>query len=79
MVIMEQRRQVMSDKKEDKRTYYANDVCNMFDVTKKTLFKWESEKKISQVKRDWRQWRIYTEDNIDEIRKVIKEKSTRYK
>ncbi|MCP4723825.1 MAG: MerR family transcriptional regulator [bacterium] len=69
----------MSAKKEEKKTYYANDVCNMFDVTKKTLFKWESEKKISKVKRDWRQWRLYSDDNLDEIKKVIKEKSTKYK
>ena len=68
----------MAAKNEKKKTYYANDVCNMFDVTKKTLFKWESERKISEVERDWRQWRLYSDENIDEIRKVINEKSTKY-
>ena len=64
----------MDKKDKKKKTYYANEVCNIFDVTKKTLFKWEDEKKISEVDRDWRQWRIYSEDNLKEIKKVIDEK-----
>ena len=52
----------------------AQDVCHQFDITKTTLFKWEKEGKISKVKKDWRGWRVFDEENITEIRKVIEEK-----
>ena len=53
------------------KTYRAKEVCEMFDISKVTLFRWEKDGKISTVKRDWRGWRIYAETNIMEIRHLI--------
>ena len=54
--------------------YSAHEICKLFDVTKKTLFKWERDGKISRVKKDWRGWRVFSEDNVDEIKKIIEQK-----
>ena len=53
----------------------ASTVCKEFDITKNTLFKWEREGKISKVKKDWRGWRVFSEENIDEIRGIIEAKA----
>ena len=56
------------------KKYYAKDVCATFDISKATLFRWESEGLISSVNRDWRNWRVYSEKNISEIKSIIKSK-----
>lgn len=61
----------------ENKKYYAKDICNIFDISKATLFRWESEGLISNVKRDWRNWRIYTKENVEEIKKIIKSKEER--
>ncbi|NGZ08524.1 MAG: MerR family transcriptional regulator [Nitrospira sp. LK70] len=53
-------------------SYKANQVCALFDISKATLFRWEREGVISQPARDWRNWRLYTRKNVDEIEKVIR-------
>ena len=47
------------------------DICQMFDISKSTLFRWEKEGLISNIGRDWRNWRIYSQTNLNEIRKII--------
>lgn len=49
----------------------ANQVCQLFDISKATLFRWEREGVIARPTRDWRNWRLYTPTNVDEIEKVI--------
>jgi predicted site-specific integrase-resolvase len=49
----------------------ANQVCQLFDISKATLFRWEREGVIARPARDWRNWRLYTPKNVDEIEKVI--------
>ncbi len=49
----------------------ANQVCQLFDISKATLFRWEREGVITRPTRDWRNWRLYTPTNVDEIEKVI--------
>jgi predicted site-specific integrase-resolvase len=49
----------------------ANQVCQLFDISKATLFRWEREGVIARPARDWRNWRLYTSKNVDEIEKVI--------
>lgn len=49
----------------------ANQVCQLFDISKATLFRWEREGVIASPARDWRNWRLYTPKNVDEIEKVI--------
>jgi DNA-binding transcriptional MerR regulator len=54
------------------RRYKAKEVCAIFDIAKVTLFRWEREGLISNVGRDWRNWRLYSEKNIKEIKKIIR-------
>ncbi|NGZ61140.1 MAG: hypothetical protein CV081_11660 [Nitrospira sp. LK265] len=53
-------------------SFKANQVCELFDISKATLFRWEREGVIAQPDRDWRNWRLYTRKNVDEIEKVIR-------
>ena len=58
-----------------KKQYKAKDVCTLFDISKVTLFRWEKEGYISNVGRDWRNWRLYSERNIKEIKKIIRKRN----
>jgi len=40
-------------------------------VTPKTLIRWEKSGKIRNPKRDWRGWRVYSEDEIQRLEKKI--------
>jgi len=42
------------------KKYKTKDVCKIFDISKATLFRWEKEGLISNVGRDWRNWRLYS-------------------
>ena len=55
--------------------YKTKEVCALFDISKATLFRWELEGVISDVGRDWRNWRVYSENNIKEIKKIIASRS----
>ena len=57
--------------------YYAKDICKLFDISKATLFRWENEGLISNIGRDWRNWRIYSKSNIEEIKQIILSKEKR--
>jgi DNA-binding transcriptional MerR regulator len=48
------------------------EVCELFDVSRATLFRWEREGLISGPSRDWRNWRLYTAQNIKEIKQIIR-------
>jgi DNA-binding transcriptional MerR regulator len=54
-----------------KMQYKTKDICLLFDISKATLFRWESEGRISNVGRDWRNWRLYSDQNLKEIKKII--------
>ena len=56
---------------------YAKDICRLFDISKATLFRWENEGLISSIARDWRNWRIYSKDNVEEIKQIILSKEKR--
>ncbi len=57
------------------RKYKTKEVCDRFDISRATLFRWESEGVLVGVGRDWRGWRVYDERNIMAIQKIIKNKS----
>jgi DNA-binding transcriptional MerR regulator len=59
------------------KKYYAKDICILFDISKATLFRWESVGLISNISRDWRNWRIYSQENIEEIKHIIMSKEKR--
>ncbi len=57
------------------KKYKTNEICNRFDISRATLFRWESEGLLTGVQRDWRGWRVYSETNLKEIEKIIKSKN----
>jgi DNA-binding transcriptional MerR regulator len=57
------------------KKYKTSDICNRFDISRATLFRWESDGLISGVGRDWRGWRVYNETNLRAIEKIMKSKS----
>ncbi len=54
------------------KRYKTIEVCELFDVSRATLFRWEREGLISGPSRDWRNWRLYTAQNIKEIKQIIR-------
>jgi DNA-binding transcriptional MerR regulator len=54
-----------------KRLYKTNEVCDLFDISRATLFRWERQGLISGPPRDWRNWRLYSADNVEQIRQVM--------
>jgi len=57
------------------RKYKTKEICDRFDISRATLFRWESDGLLSGVGRDWRGWRIYSENNIMAIEKIIRGKN----
>jgi len=49
--------------------YRAKQVCELLEVSKKTLYNLESRGLIPPVPRDWRGWRTYDESHIEAIRR----------
>jgi hypothetical protein len=62
-------------KRKNPRIYKTKEICDRFDISRATLFRWESEGLLSGVGRDWRGWRIYNENNLTVIEKIIRGKS----
>jgi DNA-binding transcriptional MerR regulator len=48
------------------------EICDFFDISKATLYRWEREGLISMPSRDWRNWRLYSAANIAEIKTLIR-------
>jgi DNA-binding transcriptional MerR regulator len=66
---------VESVKPNSKKRFKTNEVCKLFDVSRATLFRWEREGMISGPRRDWRNWRLYSSQNIKEIKQIIHARS----
>ena len=45
------------------------DVAKYIGVTSRTIMRWEKSGKIKRSKRDWRGWRFYTKEDLEEVRK----------
>ncbi len=58
-----------------KKRFKTIEVCQLFDVSRATLFRWEREGLISDPPRDWRNWRVYTGQNIKEIKQIIQSRN----
>lgn len=50
------------------KQYTTIDVMRRMNVSRSTIFRWESERIISPPQRDWRGWRVYTDRHLEEIR-----------
>jgi DNA-binding transcriptional MerR regulator len=55
----------------DGRTYYRTaEVCGMVGISRNTLFRWLKEGILAKGEyRDWRGWRLFTEAQIDILKK----------
>ena len=49
----------------------TEDIIKKFDISRQTLYRWIKKKEISEPDRDWRNWRIWRENNILEIKEKI--------
>lgn len=59
-----------------RKRYKTIEVCELFDVSRATLFRWEREGLISGPTRDWRNWRLYTAQQIKEIKQIIRNRKS---
>ena len=57
------------------KKYKTKEICDRFDISRATLFRWESEGLLTDVERDWRGWRVYGDMNLREIEKIIRNKT----
>jgi len=57
------------------KKYKTKEICDRFDISRATLFRWESEGRLMGVGRDWRGWRVYDERNLKNIEKIMKSKN----
>ncbi len=62
-------------KRKNPKIYKTKEICDRFDISRATLFRWESDGLLTGVGRDWRGWRLYKEVNLREIEKIIRSKS----
>ena len=59
-------------KKEDqnnimKKLMTITEVAEIVQVTPRTIMRWEAKKKVKKARRDWRGWRVYEEEDIQEL------------
>lgn len=62
-------------KRKNPKRYKTKEICDRFDISRATLFRWEEEGLLSGVDRDWRGWRVYNESNMKDIEKIIRGKN----
>ena len=47
------------------------EVASQLGVTTKTITRWEKSGKIKPAKRDWRGWRVYSQEELDEMKSFV--------
>lgn len=47
------------------------EVATQLGVTTKTITRWEKSGKIKPAKRDWRGWRVYSQEELDEMKSFV--------
>ena len=53
---------------EVKRRMTITEVAEIIGISVKTIMRWEKIGKIRKPKRDWRGWRVYEEQDLEQIR-----------
>jgi len=53
----------------------TQEVCQLLDISKRTLQNWEKSGVIPRAPRDWRGYRIFTKEDVENIRQVIRQKA----
>jgi predicted site-specific integrase-resolvase len=65
------KKQIETKLNKGEKGHATRDICELFDISRATLFRWEREGRLSAVWRDWRNWRLYSEQHIEEIRSIV--------
>ena len=47
------------------------EVAEKLGVTTKTITRWEKSGKIKKAKRDWKGWRIYSTEDVQEMKSLV--------
>ena len=47
------------------------EVARQLGVTTKTITRWEKAGKIRQAKRDWKGWRVYSKDELEQMKGFV--------
>ena len=47
------------------------EVAEQLGVTSKTITRWEKSGKIKKAKRDWKGWRVYSENDVHEMKSLV--------
>jgi CRP/FNR family transcriptional regulator, anaerobic regulatory protein len=56
-------------------SYNTTEAAGILGVSRPTLLRWFREDRISSVPRDWRGWRIFTDQDIERIRRELGQSS----
>jgi predicted site-specific integrase-resolvase len=51
-----------------KNRLYTAEAAKQAGISKATLLRWLKERKVPEVARDVRGWRVFTEEEVDKIR-----------
>ena len=47
------------------------EVAEQLGVTTKTITRWEKAGKVKMAKRDWRGWRVYSLEEVEEMKGFV--------
>ena len=47
------------------------DVAEQLGVTTKTITRWEKAGKVKRAKRDWRGWRVYSPEEVEQMKSFV--------
>lgn len=51
--------------------YTITEVADKIGVTTKTIIRWEKAGKIKRPKRDWKGWRVYLQEDLDALERLV--------
>ena len=62
----------------DDKTYYrTSEVCRLIGINRNTLFRWIKDGKFGDSEyRDWRGWRLFTPDQVEQVKLKIRQINT---
>ena len=49
----------------------VTEVAKELGITTKTITRWEKAGKVKQAKRDWRGWRIYSQEDMETMKSFV--------
>ena len=51
--------------------FSITELAKELGITTKTITRWEKAGKIRPAKRDWRGWRVYSSDDLENMKSLI--------